>query len=77
VASDLPDYEFGIIYLITSNLLPISPRSDPDSKLASLLQLVNNWPPSELTAPLIRRYTSFCTFYTCFTLHYINDTKAV
>jgi len=52
-------------------LLPLSPRSDPDSKPTSLLQLVNNWPPSELSAPLIRRHTRFCARYTCFTLHYI------
>jgi len=30
------------LYHITSNLLPLSPRSDQDSKLTSLFQLVNN-----------------------------------
>jgi len=71
VASDLPDHKFGTLYQITSNLLPLSPRSDPDSKLTSLLQLVNNWPPSELSAPLIRRHSWFCASYKCFILHYI------
>jgi len=56
-------------------LLPLSPRSDPDSKPTSLLQLVNNWPPSELSVPLIRRHTRFYARYKCFTLHYI--TKAL
>jgi len=28
-------------------------------KLTSLLQLVNNWPPSELPAPMIRHHTRF------------------
>jgi len=72
VASDLPDHKFGTLCRITSNLLPLSPRTDPDSKLTSLLQLVNNWPPSELSAPLIRRHSRFCARYKCFfTLHYI------
>jgi len=31
---------------MTLNLLPLSPRSDPDSKLASLLQLVLHLPRS-------------------------------
>jgi len=44
VAFDLLDNEFRTLYQITSNLLPLSPRSDPDSKLTSLLQLDNNWP---------------------------------
>jgi len=29
VASDLPDHEFGTLYQISTNLLPLSPRSDP------------------------------------------------
>jgi len=57
VASDLLDHEFGTLNQITSNLLPLSPRSGPDSKPTSLLQLFINWPPSELSAPLIRRHT--------------------
>jgi len=60
VASDLLDHEFGTLSQMTSNLLPLSPRSDPDSKLTSSLQLVKNWPPSDLSAPLIRRHTRFC-----------------
>jgi len=71
MASDLLDPEFGTLYQITSNLLPLSPRSDPDSKPTSLLQLVNNWPPSELSAALIRPHTRFCARYKCFTLHYM------
>jgi len=73
VASDLLDHESGTLYQITLNLLPLYPRSDPDSKLTSLLQLVNNWPPSELSAPLIQRQSRFCARYKCFTLHYIHN----
>jgi len=52
VASNLPDHEFsaGTLYQMTSNLLPLSLCSDQNSKLTSLLQLVNNWPLSELCA---------------------------
>jgi len=39
------------LYQITSNLLPLFPRLDPNSKLASLLQLVNNWSPSIVNSP--------------------------
>jgi len=75
VASDLLDHKFGRLYQITSNLLPLSSRSDPDSKLTSLLQLVNNWPPIKLSALLIRRHTRFCARYKCFTLHYLEPVE--
>jgi len=70
VASDLPDYEFGTLYQMASNLLPLSLRSDQYSQLTSSLQIVINWPPSELYAPLIRRHTRFFARYKCLTLHY-------
>jgi len=52
-------------------LAPSFPRSDPDLKRTSLLQLVNNWSPSELSVPLIRCHTRFNAHYKCF-LHYIH-----
>jgi len=66
-----PISELHLFLVASDQLLPLSPHSDPDSKLISLLQLVNNWPPSELSAPLIRRQTRFCGRYKCFyiTLH--------
>jgi len=69
VASDLQDHEFGTLYQITSNLLPLSPHSDPESKLTSLLQLVNNWPPSELCASDLTSYSILCAIQMF--LHYI------
>jgi len=42
VVSNLPHPKFGALYHMTSNLLPLSPRSDPDSKFSYFLQLINN-----------------------------------
>jgi len=69
-----PDHEFGTLSHMTSNWLPLSPHSDPNSKLTSLLQLINNWPPSELSAPLIRRHTPFCARCKCLALHFCSET---
>jgi len=69
VASDLPSAgprNWDSLQM-TSNLLPLSLRSNTDSKLTSLLPLVNNWQLSELSAPLNRRHTQFCECYK----HYI------
>jgi len=71
-ASDLLDHESGTLCLITSNLLPLlSSLSDPNSKINSSLQKLNNWPPCELSAHLIRSYIWFCAHYKFTSLHYI------
>jgi len=46
---------------VTSNLFPLSSRSHLNSKLTSLLQLLNSWPTSELL--FIRYSTSCCSRY--------------
>ena len=65
VASALLDHVFGTLYQMTSSLLPLSPHSNPDSKLTSSLQLgyfnfnASNYRPIALTCVRCKLMESF------------------
>jgi len=73
VASDLPDHEFGTLYLSNQTCSLILVQNFRSRlKTTSSLQLVINRPPIDLSVPLIQLHTRFFGRYKCYYITYIH-----